>query len=398
MAKGNKKRSRTASVKEAGGSDVDELEVSKTSGGDEPDREQAAFPQAAEVEADEDAAPTTGRGRKRQRAAACAAAAQADVDSTPAPAAAAAEQQAGPGPGPAPGLSALELLPDELLGRVIGLNGVRELARLSLVSRRLRDATAAALRSLEMGALVLRGQRLGLSRYRDLRAAQLRWCSQRAEAGALRLAPGGSRALELDLWRPPGCRFSAGDARVHFSLWSPAEPAKPLLAFASALQGLRRLVAWHGDVVPYAWTDQALPLSQAMTARHAYVGALLAALAPVAGTLEELSVRLQTSRVDHRRGLPRGEEGDAIVAGLRRLTALRSLDLADCIGVSAELLDTLGQALGRLRSLRIAERNHDVHVGDLDHGGREAFSTAIARLCPLLEVFEPCIRSSALYP
>eukprot|EP00741_Cyanophora_paradoxa_P014812 tig00020825_g14289.t1 len=166
--------------------------------------------------------------------------------------------------------SALELLPDpdELLKRVVGFLGMREaweVCRLPLVSRRMRDALA----SIEFDALVLRGQRGGVSRYRDVpeaestsRAvgrrrrrvcdgrrgvpkAEFRSWAQRVRSGALRLAAGG--ALEIDLWHPPQYEAGsvAGADSIQPSFWVP-EPARPFLAFASSLQGLRRFV---GDAV-----------------------------------------------------------------------------------------------------------------------------------------------------
>eukprot|EP00741_Cyanophora_paradoxa_P014817 tig00020825_g14293.t1 len=307
----------------------------------------------------------------------------------PAPAAAAGSEPAyaAQKPRAASDFSALELLPDELLKRVIGFLGLREawqVCRLPLVSRRMRDALA----SIEFDALVLRGQRGGVSRYRDVPEAELRSWALRAQSSALRLAAGG--ALEVDLWRPPFYEVGsvAGADSIQPSFWMP-EPARPFLSFASSLQGLRRFVAWHGDVV----AREERSAAASAKARHAYVGALLAALAPVAGTLEELSVRLQTAEVNDRHRLPLASSpgGCAITEGLRRLTALRSLDLADCIGFSADLLEQVAPALGGLRSLRIA--HHFFPVMSLYQlpnqekvkSFQRSFASAIRSLCPNLE-------------
>eukprot|EP00741_Cyanophora_paradoxa_P003675 tig00000093_g3572.t1 len=320
--------------------------------------------------------PAAPANRKRQRGAPAAA---AELVPAAGNASAPAVQQ--------PNLSALELLPDDLLNRVFGFLGLREVwdvCRLPLVSRRMRDA----LRSEEVSALVLRGSRLGLSRYRDVREAELRSWARRLKSGAMRLAAGG--ALEIDLLRSQRCVESAGatdDSRIQFSFWAPS-PTRPFLSFVSCIQGLRRFVAWHGDVAPSSSTANEAAQT---TARHTYVGALLKALAPAAGTLEELSIRLQTERVIDRRRLPDGAPRKAIVAGLKRLTALRSLDLADCVGFSGKLLEEVGPALGGLRSLRIAHRDVDPYPrGPHEFGERlaapqEAFACAIEKTCPLLE-------------
>eukprot|EP00741_Cyanophora_paradoxa_P020515 tig00000227_g19802.t1 len=169
---------------------------------------------------------------------------------------------------------------------------------------------------------------------------------------------------------------------------------KPFRSIIASIHGLRRFFAWHGDVVPHADT-RARSLQAGTKTRHEYIGALLEALAPVAGTLEELSIRLQTIEVKDRQCLPRGPEREAIVAGLRRLTALRSLDLADCIGFSAELLDEIAPAIVRLRSLRVSHfsvimRTNVWGYRSIDHSFPENASSqsdlasAIRRLCPIL--------------
>eukprot|EP00741_Cyanophora_paradoxa_P021711 tig00000241_g20956.t1 len=275
------------------------------------------------------------------------------------------------------GLSALERLPDDLLKSVVGFLGVRDAwaCRLPLVSRRLREVLAAT----EFGALVVRRERIGSHRFRDVEEEELRAWALRLQSGALRLAPGSS--LEIDMWRQPVfCSGSYVDS-ISPSLWSPP-PSKPFVSFVSSIQGLRRFVIWHGDVVSAGEAGQSA--SAAGAARHAYVGALLEALAPVAGTLEELSIRLQTRDARDRDRLPHGEARGAIVAGLRRLTALRSLDLGDCIGVSAELLKELWPALRGLRSLRIS---HNGRADDPEEyvSSVTALASAVERLHPVLE-------------
>eukprot|EP00741_Cyanophora_paradoxa_P014810 tig00020825_g14287.t1 len=236
---------------------------------------------------------------------------------------------------------------------------------------------------MEFDALVLRGQRIGLSRYRDLRESELRSWALRVRSGALRLAGG---ALEIDLWRPSQSVTGPISDGVRYSFWPSKpfpSPAKAFLSFASSIQGLRRFVAWHGDIGPPGGSSS----------RHEYAGELLEALAPVAGTLEELSIRIQYSIIDERRRLPQMSDRSAIVAGLRRLTALRSLDLADCIGFSAELLDEVAPALARLRSFRLAGsaefRNTVVIFYDREieyvYTPPQALAAAVERLCPLLE-------------
>eukprot|EP00741_Cyanophora_paradoxa_P021710 tig00000241_g20955.t1 len=282
------------------------------------------------------------------------------------------------------GLSALERLPDDLLKSVVGFLGVRDAwaCRLPLVSRRLREVLAAT----EFGALVVRRERIGSHRFRDVEEEELRAWALRLQSGALRLA-----SLEFDLWRSAVFLQLSLPGWIHPSLLNP-QPAKPFFSFASSIQGLRRFVVWHGDVVSAGEAGQSA--SAASAARHGYVGALLEALAPVAGTLEELSVRLQTRNPCDRDRLPEGEARGAIVAGLGRLTALRSLDLADCIGVSAELLKELWPALRGLRSLRIAHAGREEEHSEDYYYSASALASAVERLYPVLEELHVTFRLS----
>eukprot|EP00741_Cyanophora_paradoxa_P011132 tig00020553_g10753.t1 len=221
-------------------------------------------------------------------------------------------------------------------------------------------------------ALVLRGERIGLSRYSEMREAELRSWARRLETGAVRFTAGGALEVDARAWPPASYAWIEGPT-----------PSTPFFSFHPSIQGLRRLFVWHGDVAP-----PGAPADVRTMARHAYVGAALAALAPVAGTLEELSIRIQTKLRDDRRRLPQGAAREAIAAGLRRLTALRSLDLADCIGVSGELLMEVGPAvLGGLRSLRVAQHVEHGRSGDGEAraAAQRSLAFAIARRCPLLE-------------
>eukprot|EP00741_Cyanophora_paradoxa_P020516 tig00000227_g19803.t1 len=117
------------------------------------------------------------------------------------------EAQAEPAAGTVPrpratsDFSQLELLPDELLKRVIVCLGsweAWEQCRLPLVSRRLREVLA----STEFDALVLRGRRIGLSRQLGVREAELESWAQRLQSGVLRLAAGGALEVVMHMWRP----------------------------------------------------------------------------------------------------------------------------------------------------------------------------------------------------
>eukprot|EP00741_Cyanophora_paradoxa_P004902 tig00000849_g4757.t1 len=238
--------------------------------------------------------------------------------------------------------------------------------------------------------------------------AELRQWAQRVQSGAVQLADGS--VLEIDMWRPPGCILGTRSDRLDSSLWNPKPPSKPFLSFVSSIQRLRRFLVWHGDVhvesqMNAFWRmaqgrrpgDAALyPETSTDThakKRHAYVAGLLEALAPVAGTLEELSIRIQTADASERRRLPQGEEREAIVAGLRRLTALRSLDLADSIGASGELLLAVGSGLGGLRSLRIAHHEMEYVDSNAYSSSARSLAAAIELLCPLLEELRVTSRS-----
>eukprot|EP00741_Cyanophora_paradoxa_P001247 tig00000473_g1204.t1 len=306
---------------------------------------------------------SAGAGRKRRR--------------RPAPA---SEGERAVQPRTASDFSALELLPDELLKRIIGFLGPREtweLCRLPLVCSRMREVLA----SIEYEGLILRGQRVGLSRYRDVGEAELRRWAQRVRSGAMRLAPGA--ALEVDM-RPPSRGIYRAEAdKIHFSHWSP-KPSKPFFSFVSSIQGLRRFVACHEDVAPNRQTVHTS--TPATKTRHVYVAAVLKALAPVAGTLEELTIRLQTPHENDCRRLPQGAARKAIVEGLGRLTALRRLDLADCIGFSGKLLDEVAPALGGLRALRLAHREAEGYEEPDEYASScRSLAFAVERLCPLLE-------------
>eukprot|EP00741_Cyanophora_paradoxa_P014800 tig00020824_g14277.t1 len=381
MARGGKKRGRAASGEEGDAEKASDAEDRHGEAVQAASSRAGAASQIAAYASSSSAAPAGSNVNSAGSSSVCDKR-QMELREGPAPcsepAAAAPAHQQQPAPRAASDFSALERLPDELLKRVVGFLGLREawgVCRLPLVSRRMREVLAAT----EFDALVLRGQRIGLSRYRDLPEAELRSWARRVRSGALRIAAGGAVELDMYVWRTEDAEPGSTAHTISSSFWMP-EPARPFLSFASSLQGLRRFVAWHGDVVP---STEGESRETRANARHAYAGALLAALAPVAGTLEELSVRLQT---DEQRNLPQGAAREAIAAGLRRLTALRSLDLAGCVGFSAELLDEVAPALGGLRSLRIAHCDPDGSLPpDQATASRVAFAAAVERLCPDLE-------------
>eukprot|EP00741_Cyanophora_paradoxa_P009789 tig00000147_g9485.t1 len=244
------------------------------------------------------------------------------------------------------GASQLELLPDNVIQRILTFVGLHDSWKCARgISKRIR-------------AMLIANE----------------WERLTFPGGSLRAQTGEDVVRDIAGWTK---RARRGHVRVQ-SLFVQAAalcPKRDLVpALVAALPGLKHVAIRHGDVSAGGYTDgfPPRPTERALRGRHQYAAALLRAAAASSGaTLATFEFMLDVDALNAHDAVaqtppPTGRLEREFLAELRKLPALRRLNLAHYCSMEPEFVRGIARAAPNLTSLKFAS------AGDF----REAFDDA----------------------